>query len=112
MVITRARGDEDRPIFVLVYHGGIADVFQLKYPDPPKRIMQSSFHDAEAFCLGLKHGGQDVCAAWCNRPGDITFAPWNYFQFELAPFHSSFAWPGIRDQELKHLKPTPETNEL
>ena len=78
--------------YCLVYQAGIANVFaDVGAHKDPARVLQCDFHTCESFCRGLRHAGKEVRAAWCNQAGDIAGALWNFSDFDLAPFHDSFA---------------------
>lgn len=80
-----------KKLYVLVYQGGIANVFLGKVKGKRKRIMQHAFGPCEWYCRGLKEAGAKVEVAWCNMAGDIDLQDWSYKDFDLAPFHDKFA---------------------
>jgi hypothetical protein len=77
---------------VLVYQGGIANVFELS-DKGQKRILQASFNECEWFMRGAQYAGADVDVAGCNMAGDIANMAWTR-NLELLPFHDKFgcAW--------------------
>ncbi len=84
-----------RKRYVLVYQGGIANVFQVSsfnlsdYGRDAKRLLQSDFRTAEAFARGLAAAGGVVKTAAANRAGDITRATWTD-DLESQPFADQF----------------------
>ncbi len=90
----------DNPVkLALVYQGGIANVFAVKYPHGRRlneswrfgvrtscvRVMQSSFYACASFCAGAHYAGAKVVTFACNHAGDIARLDWDT-DLELAPF--------------------------
>lgn len=87
---------------VLVYQGGIANVFSvtawLSIDNPVcgrTRLLQSDFRSCEWYCRGLQAAGVEVRTAACNRAGDIAGLPWDT-PIDEAPFRNNFGWPLLR----------------
>lgn len=82
-------------LIVLVYQGGIANVFQVEsfnlsdYGRDARRLYQGTFNAAESICYGLGLGGAIVKTACCNRAGDIQAATWSE-DLDAAPFSEKF----------------------
>lgn len=80
---------------VLVYQGGIANVFTVETMTPlncernARRLLQSDFRSCEMFIRGMKQAGVLVSSMYCNQVGDITDAEW-HIELEDAPFSSEF----------------------
>jgi len=79
---------------VLVYQGGIANVFELSAlsvaPEArTRRLIQSTFGECEAFARGLKAAGVIVTTWACNQAGDIARAEWSA-DLEAQPFSDKF----------------------
>ena len=80
---------------VLVYQGGIANVFSVESfnMDPfgrdAKRLIQADFRTCEAFARGMAAAGVKVASTFCNMAGDVIGQPWNT-HLDLAPFHDDF----------------------
>ena len=77
---------------MLVYQGGIANVFSVAsfnladYGRDAQRIMQSDFHSCEMFTRGLARAGAIVMSAYCNEAGDIARSLWKDDHADEAPF--------------------------
>jgi len=80
---------------VLVYQGGIANVFKVtsfnlsNYGRDAERIMQRDFSACEYFARGCGYGGAIVRTAACNQAGDIVNALWSE-DLENQPFSDKF----------------------
>jgi hypothetical protein len=80
---------------VLVYQGGIANVFQVDclnmadFGRNAKRLLQGDFATCAAFAHGLGIAGVVVRTAACNQAGDITNAHWTE-NLEEQPFSDKF----------------------
>jgi hypothetical protein len=80
---------------MLVYQGGIANVFSVEafnlcdYGRGAKRLLQSDFHTCESFARGMGAAGCRVSTAQCNQAGDILHAAWNE-DLDAAPFSEKF----------------------
>jgi hypothetical protein len=76
---------------VLVYQGGIANVFEVDcfnlsgYGRNAKRLHQGSFESAKWVAHGLGLAGAIVRSAHCNWAGDISESHWSE-NLEDAPF--------------------------
>ena len=66
--------------FVLVYQGGIANVFRMSAIDIPhrERVMQDSFRSCEVFVRGCQAAGAEIDVALCTAAGNATDRPWIY----------------------------------
>lgn len=70
---------------VLVYQGGIANVFRVKcfnmapFGRDAVRLMQGAFTECQHFARGMGAAGAVVRSAACNQAGDITNAPWTEY---------------------------------
>jgi len=79
---------------VLVYQGGIANVFDVDcfnlapYREV-RRLLQASFSECETFARGLKAAGVIVKSAYCNMAGDIADQKWSS-DLDNAPFSDEF----------------------
>lgn len=68
---------------VLVYQGGIANVFAVhsfnmsEYGANRLRLLQADFNSCECYARGLVTGGVMVTSAQCNQAGDIRTAHWS-----------------------------------
>lgn len=77
---------------MLVYQGGIANVFAVKSfalkadeRDKPVRMMQADFRTCETFIRGMSVAGTIVRSAHCNMAGDIALQDWSP-DLDDAPF--------------------------
>src|SRR5579884_4300272 len=82
---------------VLVYQGGIANVFAVGRisgrPDGrngERRLLQHAFTACEWFARGLQAAGVEVATYWCNEAGDIADSTWRQENLADAPFSDSF----------------------
>jgi hypothetical protein len=82
---------------VLVYQAGIANVFRVTRTSTD-RIMQSDFTTCENYVRGLRDAGVNLTVAWCNMAGDIAGQPWNYDDFDRAPFSEKFPLDIVPEQ--------------
>lgn len=77
--------------FVLVYQGGIANVFRVNmyrfspYDRHAERIYQGDFHTAQSIVKGCALAGATVRTACCNQSGDVSNAWWDE-NYDRAPF--------------------------
>jgi hypothetical protein len=77
--------------FVVVYQGGIANVFEVAcfnlapYGRDAKRIYQGDFHGARHIARGAAAAGATVKVAACNQAGDVANATWTE-DLESQPF--------------------------
>jgi hypothetical protein len=80
---------------VLVYQGGIANVFRVKsfnlsdYGRDAERLLQSDFRHCEHFAHGLAAAGVHVGTAACNEAGDIAHSKWTR-ELDAVPFSRDF----------------------
>lgn len=87
---------------VLVYQGGIANVFAVEafnmsdYGRDARRLLQHAFGPCEWFACGLAAAGVKVATAHCNQAGDIIHATWSE-DLDAAPFSEQFhpVWEGV-----------------
>ena len=76
---------------VLVYQGGIANVFAVEsfnmadFGRDARRLLQADFRSCEWFARGLAAAGAKIASAHCNMAGDITHQPWSD-DLDSAPF--------------------------
>jgi hypothetical protein len=81
--------------YVLVYQGGLANVFQVKsfnlsdYGREARRLLQSDFKTAESFARGIAAAGGIVKSAASNRAGDIIHEQWTE-DLDSQPFSDKF----------------------
>ena len=80
-----------KDVCVLVYQGGIANVFKATVGGPRERIMQRDFKTCENYVRGVAAAGVRVLVAWCNEAGEIKDSHWHFTGFENAPFHDQFS---------------------
>lgn len=79
---------------VLVYQGGIANVFAVRsfnlsdYGRDARRLLQHAFGPCEWYARGLEAAGVIVRTAHCNQAGDIIGARWSS-DLEEAPFREA-----------------------
>jgi len=78
---------------VLVYQGGLANVFSCSHisENPSRRtaerrLKQTDFRTAEAYCRGLEAAGVEVTSMHCNQAGDIARQTWSQ-KVSDAPFY-------------------------
>lgn len=75
---------------VLVYQGGLANVFQVEYKTPfNQRIYQGDFRTAENICYGAGLAGAVVRTSACNMAGDIAGQCWTT-DLDSQPFSDKF----------------------
>jgi len=85
---------------VLVYQGGIANVFKIEYFDEEgpyfsgrtrrvTRLYQGDFRSASMFAKGMKAAGCTVDTMACNQAGDIANAEWSD-DLDNQPFSDQF----------------------
>jgi hypothetical protein len=80
---------------VLVYQGGIANVFEVEcfnlcdYGRGARRLVQSDFRACEWFARGLDRAGVLVTTMQCNQAGEIAASKWSD-DLEAAPFSDKF----------------------
>lgn len=81
---------------VLVYQGGIANVFAVDYFNMTetrkrnaRRLMQGTFDQCELAAQGLGIAGTEVISAVCNEAGDIINSRWSD-ELDDAPFSRQF----------------------
>lgn len=81
---------------VLVYQGGIANVFRVAsfnladYGRDAVRLIQGDFATCVAFARGMQASGVTVKVAVCNEAGDIVSRKWSD-DLDGAPFSDKFA---------------------
>lgn len=77
--------------YLLVYQGGIANIFEVDRwclsanSRQSKRIHQGGFEDSEWIAIGLAEGGHLVASVGCNQAGDIIDAQYTS-DLESLPF--------------------------
>jgi hypothetical protein len=87
---------------VLVYQGGIANVFAVRsfnmsdYGRDARRLYQGDFRSCEYIAIGLGIAGVKVASAHCNQAGDIAHSTWSTDLHE-APFSEQQrpVWNGV-----------------
>lgn len=88
--------DGERLRFMLVYQGGIANVFRVSclnlspFGRDAVRVYQGDFRTAEAIAIGCGWAGAVVATAACNQAGDIQNEKWTD-DLEAQPFSDKFA---------------------
>lgn len=81
---------------MLVYQGGIANVFQVEcfnlanHGRNAKRLLQADFAACQNFAQGLATAGAVVRTAACNEAGDIAERHWTE-DLESVPFSEKFS---------------------
>ena len=76
---------------VLVYQGGIANVFKVKTFNlanegrDARRLLQSDFRSCQMFAVGCGTMGAVIRTCHCNQAGDITYSKWDE-NLDNAPF--------------------------
>jgi hypothetical protein len=80
---------------ILVYQGGIANVFSVSHISEvaerrtdERRLLQTDFRTAEAYCLGLIAAGVEVASMACNQAGNIAHQTWRE-KVSDAPFYEN-----------------------
>ena len=87
--------DGERLRFVLVYQGGVANVFRVEsfnladFGRDATRVYQGDFRTAEAIAIGMGWAGAIVQTVACNQAGDIAKAHWSD-DLESQPFSDKF----------------------
>ena len=82
----------ERMRFILVYQGGIANIFKVDcfnlcpFGRNAVRVFQGSYRCAENIAVGMGLAGAVVQSACCNEAGDITNSKWTE-DFEAVPFN-------------------------
>lgn len=85
----------ERKRFMLVYQGGIANVFEVEsfnlanFGREAKRLYQGDFRTAEAIAMGAGLAGAIVMTSACNQAGDIRSFEWTG-DLESQPFAEKF----------------------
>jgi len=80
---------------VLVYQGGIANVFSVDclnlspFGRNARRLEQGDFRACAYLAKGLQLAGVVVATACCNEPGDIADRTWNC-DYDEQPFSERF----------------------
>ena len=96
---------------VLVYQGGIANVFAVDcwnladYGRDARRLLQADFRTCEAYARGLQAAGVPVTSLGCNMAGDISRPRWTG-DLDSLPFSDKFCPVGVTkslDQRLSEL---------
>lgn len=100
--LQRGVGSMDTRKAMLVYQGGIANVFEVSdfEIDPTRRtrtirVMQHAFTPCATFCKGLIYAGFEVRTAACNLVGDIREQLWSW-DLDAHPFSDQFIVFGPR----------------
>jgi hypothetical protein len=61
---------------MLVYQGGLANVFEVEPGKPPKRLMQHAYSPCIWFARGMGAAGRIVRTAHCEVAGDCANVDW------------------------------------
>lgn len=81
--LTVESGEVIRPVFMLVYQGGIANLFRVAsanladFGRDAQRVFQGDFRTAEHMAHGAGLAGAVVHSVACNQAGDVAKARWN-----------------------------------